>query len=73
MSRTRIRELDAGVIDDCDGCPTDPNKANPGVCGCGINDDVFAPGCEAAIPTVSHWGMLVTALLLLTAAKIYRG
>jgi len=24
-----------GVIDACDGCPTDPEKTVPGVCGCG--------------------------------------
>ena len=27
-----------GVPDDTDGCPTDPNKIAPGVCGCGIAD-----------------------------------
>ena len=25
-----------GVVDDCDGCPDDPEKQDPGVCGCGI-------------------------------------
>jgi len=29
---------DDGVIDACDGCPTDPGKTSPGVCGCGIGD-----------------------------------
>jgi len=29
-----------GVIDACDGCPDDPNKIEPGVCGCGINDEL---------------------------------
>ncbi|MGB2985823.1 MAG: hypothetical protein WBE26_08060 [Phycisphaerae bacterium] len=28
-----------GLIDDCDGCPDDPNKIEPGVCGCGVPDD----------------------------------
>jgi hypothetical protein len=28
-----------GVPDCIDGCPEDPNKTDPGVCGCGIVDD----------------------------------
>jgi len=27
-----------GTIDECDGCPDDPNKIDPGQCGCGIAD-----------------------------------
>lgn len=27
-----------GTIDDCDGCPGDPEKTSPGVCGCGVTD-----------------------------------
>ncbi len=27
-----------GVGDACDGCPLDPNKADPGLCGCGVPD-----------------------------------
>lgn len=27
-----------GLIDDCDGCPLDPAKVEPGQCGCGIMD-----------------------------------
>ncbi|MEQ8768745.1 MAG: thrombospondin type 3 repeat-containing protein [Planctomycetota bacterium] len=27
-----------GVIDDCDGCPSDPLKSDPGTCGCGVSD-----------------------------------
>jgi hypothetical protein len=27
-----------GVIDACDGCPNDPHKIAPGVCGCGTPD-----------------------------------
>lgn len=27
-----------GVPDDLDGCPADPQKTNPGVCGCGVTD-----------------------------------
>lgn len=27
-----------GVIDACDGCPEDPDKTEPGVCGCGVPD-----------------------------------
>ena len=82
---------DDGTIDACDGCPDDPNKTEPGVCGCGIDaeldgdadgvrdcvdqcpgvdDAVFAPECVGAIPTVSTWGVVVLALLLLALAKI---
>ncbi|MCH7704373.1 MAG: exo-alpha-sialidase [Planctomycetes bacterium] len=28
-----------GAIDDCDGCPFDENKTDPGVCGCGVSDE----------------------------------
>ncbi|MCH7720246.1 MAG: lamin tail domain-containing protein [Planctomycetes bacterium] len=28
-----------GTPDDCDGCPDDPNKTEPGECGCGVADD----------------------------------
>jgi hypothetical protein len=27
-----------GVIDACDGCPNDPAKTAPGICGCGVAD-----------------------------------
>lgn len=28
-----------GLIDACDGCPDDPEKADPGICGCGQPDE----------------------------------
>lgn len=28
-----------GVVDENDGCPNDPNKTDPGTCGCGVADD----------------------------------
>ncbi|MCH7700516.1 MAG: lamin tail domain-containing protein [Planctomycetes bacterium] len=28
-----------GTPDACDGCPDDPNKTDPGQCGCGVSDD----------------------------------
>ncbi len=28
-----------GAADVCDGCPNDPNKTEPGICGCGVPDD----------------------------------
>ncbi len=49
-----------GVLDCVDQCP-------------GVDDAVFAPGCEGAIPTVSEWGLVVFALLLLVAGKVYFG
>lgn len=27
-----------GVVDACDGCPSDPSKTQPGACGCGVPD-----------------------------------
>src|SRR5262249_24371711 len=27
-----------GVGDACDGCPADPAKTSPGLCGCGVSD-----------------------------------
>ena len=47
-----------GVVDHCDLCP-------------GVDDFVFGPGCVNAIPTVSEWGMVILALLLLTGGKVY--
>jgi hypothetical protein len=29
-----------GVGDACDGCPDDPEKTAPGLCGCGVTEDV---------------------------------
>lgn len=49
-----------GVSDCVDQCP-------------GVDDAVFFPGCQGAIPTVSEWGMVVLALLLLAGAKVYFG
>lgn len=80
-----------GVPDLADGCPNDPNKVEPGACGCGepesgdddgdgvpdcidicpgLDDGTFAPGCAGAIPAISAWGLMILALLLLTASKI---
>ena len=39
----------------------------------GADDAIFAPECDGAIPTVSQWGIVVMALLLLAAGKIYFG
>jgi len=33
-----------GRIDACDGCPADPNKVEPGLCGCGLSDTADADG-----------------------------
>ncbi len=43
-----------GVVDVCDGCPNDPNKIAPGLCGCGVPDtdsDADAtPDCSDGCP-----------------------
>ncbi len=43
-----------GVIDPCDGCPADPNKTDPGNCGCGTpdtdTDGDGTPDCNDGCP-----------------------
>ncbi len=39
----------------------------------GVDDGVFAPQCEHAVPTVSTWGLIIMALLLLAVGKVYFG
>jgi len=85
-----------------DACPDDPDKTEPGLCGCGVEDsnvdtdgdtvpdcidqcpgaddlvDLNAdgvPDClqSAAIPTVSHLGLLIFALLLVATAALVLG
>ncbi len=94
-----------GVLDCLDGCPTDPMKSLPMVCGCNVGpmdgfnieqdtDADSIPDCvdecpgeddladvnqngvqdcleDEFIPTVSEWGLVVLALLLLVGAKVY--
>ena len=83
-----------GTADCNDPCVNDPNKVDPGICGCGtadvgdedgdgvldcvdqcrgVDDAIFAPECDGAIPTVSEWGLVILALLLLVAGKVYFG
>lgn len=78
----------------CEECDDDPNKFDPGICGCGVpdegdededgvldcvdecpgvDDNLFAPGCIGAIPTISEWGLVILGLLLLVGAKVYFG
>ncbi|MGB0717144.1 MAG: lamin tail domain-containing protein, partial [Phycisphaerae bacterium] len=87
-----------GFLDCEEICDNDPNKQDPGVCGCGTPDvDTDAdtvldcndqcpgeddtvdenmnsiPDCleqPETVPTVSTWGLIALALLLLTAAKV---
>ena len=67
-----------GVCDSDDVCPgADDNVESDGdgVPDCldlcpGVDDAVYAPQCADAIPTVSVWGLVVLALVLLTMAKL---
>jgi hypothetical protein len=58
--------------DDGDGVP------NCIDCLPGVDDAIFCPGCDYpdcgdAIPTISEWGLVILALLLLAAGKVYFG
>ena len=66
-------EDDDGIPDCCDECPFgewdpffEPSPASDAQC-----EPVM--GCADAIPTVSQWGLIVMALLLLVAGKLYFG
>ncbi len=85
-SDDRLDEDGDGVPDGCDQCPgSDDGIAGAlddddgdGVLNCndlcnGVDDAVFGPECEGRIPTVSEWGLVVLALLLLVAGKVYFG
>ena len=73
-----------GVDERCDDCPgVDDAVFGIPICSgsgkpcetdadCGVNG-VCAPACHGAIPTVSQWGMLILALSLLVAGKVYFG
>ncbi|MHC4697463.1 MAG: hypothetical protein ACYTFA_12040 [Planctomycetota bacterium] len=37
------------------------------------DDPTFAPGCIAAIPTISSWGVIILTLLLLAGGKLCYG
>jgi hypothetical protein len=76
---------EACVLDDFCGCPAYPfDWDGDGVPNCedqcpGVDDAIFGPGegrassCVSAIPTVSAWGLLILALLLLVVGKVYFG
>jgi hypothetical protein len=34
------------IIDPCDGCPNDPEKSDPGLCGCGHADPLEGDSCD---------------------------
>ena len=38
-----------------------------------VDDSIFGPDCVGKIPTVSAWGLVVLALLMMTGGKIYFG
>ncbi len=46
-----------GLRNECDGCPDDSNKIEPGICGCGVDDTADSdndgvPDCEDQCPGV---------------------
>jgi hypothetical protein len=75
----------ACVLDDFCGCPGSPyDWDGDTVPNCedqcpGIDDTIFGPdggratSCVGAIPTVSAWGLMILALLLLVTGKVYFG
>lgn len=69
---------DDGTCDMHESCPLDPNKTEPGLCGCGVDESIDednngVPDCaeQVNIPAVSHWGLVIMALLLLITGTIY--
>ncbi|MCH8150304.1 MAG: hypothetical protein IH987_20390, partial [Planctomycetes bacterium] len=71
-----------GVPDHCDVCPDSDDGApgalgdtdGDGVLNCndlcpGVDDAVFGD-CTTMIPTVSVWGLVILALLLLAGSKV---
>ena len=63
----------------CDSTPYDnEDDDGDGFLNCddtcaGVDDAVFGPCEPGAIPTVSEWGLVILALLLLAAGKVYFG
>ena len=55
---------DDGVGDACDGCPADPDKTQPGVCGCGVpetdRDGDGVPDCVDNCPAERNTDQLDT-------------
>ena len=49
-----------GFFGVCDRCPS-------------VDDSVFGPECNGAIPTSSEWGLIVLGLLLLATGKVFFG
>lgn len=50
-------DSDGDGLEDCEeNCPQDPNKTEPGFCGCGYAeiDDGTSAGCEGLKPLLSH-------------------
>jgi len=54
-----------GIADRCDNCPDHYNPAQDDTDLDGIGD-----ACEVAVPAVSQWGVLVMAILTLTAGTL---
>ena len=57
--------LDDNADADDDGVPDCADQCR------GVDDAIFAPECEGAIPAVSSWGLVVLALLLMVFGKVY--
>jgi hypothetical protein len=70
-----FKSADAGVC----GCGVpDVDSDGDGVPDCvdqcpGVDDALFLPECADAIPAMGEWGLVVLALLLLTAGKLCFG
>jgi cysteine-rich repeat protein len=58
LSTCGVPDADSdGLRDECDGCPDDPYKIEPGTCGCGVDDDADSdsdavPDCIDQCPGV---------------------
>ena len=43
-----------GVIDDCESCPLDPLKVQPGICGCGVPDSSVDTDTDGVVDCVDN-------------------